>query len=119
MPGHDRLDHVPADLYVFVERFFGSKNNFYRIRPKGTGKEWEARGLESAGREGGGVATGSTAGRVLRWGWVELRLFDLLRNVFGSVAPRWGTAFKSRPKVVHSNRLDPRAKILVNFFQNE
>ncbi len=26
---------------------------------KGTRKEWEARGLESAGREGGGVATGS------------------------------------------------------------
>jgi len=31
------------------------------------GKEWEARGLESAGREGGGGATGSEAGRVLCW----------------------------------------------------
>jgi hypothetical protein len=31
----------------------------------GVGKEWEARGLESAGREGGGVATVSTVGREL------------------------------------------------------
>ncbi len=31
----------------------------------GTGEEWEARGLESAGREGGVVATVSMAGRVL------------------------------------------------------
>jgi hypothetical protein len=37
-----------------------------QIRPKGTGKEWEARGLESAGREGGVVATASTVVRVLR-----------------------------------------------------
>ena len=43
---------------------------------KGAGKEWEARGLESAGREGGAVATVSTAGRVLRYG----------RGVTGSVA---------------------------------
>ena len=32
------------------------------------GKEWEASGLESAGREGGVVATVSMAGRVLCWG---------------------------------------------------
>jgi hypothetical protein len=33
----------------------------------GKGKEWEARGLESAGREGGVVAKDSMAGRALRW----------------------------------------------------
>jgi hypothetical protein len=41
----------------------------------GTGKEWEARGLESAGREGGVVATVSMAGGccvLSGWIWVCL-----------------------------------------------
>lgn len=42
-------------------------NSATLVARMGTGKEWEARGLESAGREGGGVATVSTAGRVLCW----------------------------------------------------
>jgi hypothetical protein len=39
----------------------------FLIRPTGAGIEWEARGLESAGREGDRAATVSGAGRVWRW----------------------------------------------------
>ena len=39
------------------------------------GKEWEAKGLESAGREGGGVATGSGWAGVVLW-VADLRLIQ-------------------------------------------